>query len=1170
MRAVGTAPKAEDERAARLRATLLESDAQFRAAMPSRQVSEFARQPGLGLGQTIARIMQGYADRPATAERATELATDPVSGRRSLRLLPEFRTRTYGQLWADATAIATEWAGSGIGAGDFIATIGFTSSNYVVLDLTAIYLGAVSVPLQPSSAVPQLQAIVDETTPALFAASPGYLDKAVELILASGSKPRQLMVFDYHDEVDQEREAFESAVARLYPAGVEVRTLEDVLEHGKAKPPAQQFVPAPGEDPLTMLIYTSGSTGAPKGAMYPERTMLRYWYGELPVEDESPAITLSFMPMSHMFGRVTIASTLGRGGITYFAARADLSTLFEDLALARPTELFAVPRIFDMLFQEYQGELDRREAEFSDPAELDAAVKADLHTRFLGGRVLTAMVGSAPISAEIKAFAEACLRIPLYDGYGATEFGVVLFDGEIQRPPVREYKLIDVPELGYFHTDRPHPRGELLLKTDTIFPGYYNRPEVTASMFDEDGFYKTGDVMAETGPDRLVYVDRRNNVQKLSQGEFVTLSKVESEFTANPLIRQIFAYGSSERPYLLAVVVPSEQALAEAGSAEAVRPKLAEAIGQTAKEAGLESFEIPREFLVETEPFSMANGLLSDIRKLLRPRLRERYGEQLEALYAELAHGQTDELRALRRGGPDQPVYETLTRAARALLGCAESEIHEHVRFTELGGDSLSALSFATLLGEIFEVDVPVGVVISPATDLRAIADYITAQRSGEGLRPSFASVHGAGATEIRASELTLEKFIDPATIATASGLPGPAATPRTVLLTGATGYLGRFMCIDWLERLAEHGGTLVCLVRGTDDAAARERLDATFDTGDAELLRHYRELAEDHLEVFAGDIGEADLGLDGAVWQRLAEEIDTIMHPGALVNHVLPYEQLFGPNVVGTAELIKLAITGRIKPFTNVSTIGVADQIEPGRFDEVTDIRELSSVRQVNDDYANGYGMSKWAGEVLLREAHDSCGLPVSVFRSDMILTHSRYTGQLNLPDMFTRLMLSLVASGIAPESFYRTDSAHAHYDGLPVDFSAEAVDTIGGGNTDGYHTYHVFNPHDDGISLDTFIGWLIEAGYRIERVPGYQDWLTRFSTALRGLPENQRQHSVLPLLHSYAEPVEPVGGGLVPAEQFRKAVQEAKIGADHDIPHITKGLIVKYITDLEQLELL
>ena len=76
------------------------------------------------------------------------------------------------------------------------------------------------------------------------------------------------------------------------------------------------------------------------------------------------------------------------------------------------------------------------------------------------------------------------------------------------------------------------------------------------------------------------------------------------------------------------------------------------------------------------------------------------------------------------------------------------------------------------------------------------------------------------------------------------------------------------------------------------------------------------------------------------ATWQRLADTVDLIVDPAALVNHVLPYDQLFGPNVVGTAELIRIALTTKIKPFVYVSTVGVGDQIEPSKFTEDADIR--------------------------------------------------------------------------------------------------------------------------------------------------------------------------------------------------------------------------------------
>jgi fatty acid CoA ligase FadD9 len=144
------------------------------------------------------------------------------------------------------------------------------------------------------------------------------------------------------------------------------------------------------------------------------------------------------------------------------------------------------------------------------------------------------------------------------------------------------------------------------------------------------------------------------------------------------------------------------------------------------------------------------------------------------------------------------------------------------------------------------------------------------------------------------------------------------------------------------------------------------------------------------------------------------------------------------------------------------------------------------------------------------------------------------------------------------------------AHYDGLPVDFIAEAISTLGQQVVDGFETYHVMNPYDDGIGLDEYVDWLIEAGYSIQRIPDYVAWLQRFETAMRALPDRQRQHSLLPLLHNYQRPAKPINGSMAPTDRFRSAVQDAKIGADKDIPHVSAPVIVKYITNLQRLDLL
>lgn len=1161
------------ERLARRREQLYIDDEQFRNTKPDEQVAAAARAPGLRIAEVMATVLQGYSNRPALGQRAREIMTDAASGRSTLRFLPRFETASYADLWARIRATAADWhhhEQHPVRSGDFVCVLGFASIDYTAIECACIYLGAVVVPLQTSAPATQHAPILTETQPRIFAVGIDNLATAVEAAL-TGTAPDRLIVFDYEPRDDDQRAIYEAARTRLAAAGSTVtiktiETIDDVVARGASLPSAPLHVAAADEDPLAWVFYTSGSTGTPKGAMFTESLSIGTWLAQ----SDQPVITLSYMPMSHLIGYGYVILTLANGGISYFAAKSDLSTLFDDLPLVRPTSMSLVPRVCEMFFHHYLRELDRRTLAGSDPDEAGKELTATIRDLILGGRVLAVGCGSAALSPEIKVFMEEVLDQHLLIGYSSTEIagGMIVADEHVLRPPVVDYKLLDVPELGYFNTDRPYPRGELAVKSSRFMAGYYNRPDLTATMFDDDGYYKTGDIMAEVGPDRLRYVDRRNNVIKLAQGEFVAVSRLEALYSTSPLIHQIYVYGNSERSFLLAVIVPTEGGVDSSMISASLR--------QIARDNELNGYEIPRDFLIETEPFSLANGLLSGVGKFLRPKLKARYGDRLEQLYTTIADEQLSQLRALRTGGADQPVLATVTKAAQATLGVPAADVSPEGRFIDLGGDSLSALTFSTLLTDIYGVEVPVGVVVDPTGDLLSIANHIQRHRDSDALWPTYASVHGslhdADSSEVNAGDLTLDKFIDDDVLQTAMLLPRPTGEVRTVLLTGATGFLGRFLGMKWLQALADSGGTLVCLTRAVDATQARQRIEAALES-DSELLERFRTLAKGHLEVLAGDIGEPYLGLDSTTWQRLSQTVDLIVHPAAHVNHVLPYHQVFVPNVVGTAEVIRLAITARLKPIHYISTMGVS-AVAHQLVDEDTDIRREVPACVVNDSYANGYGISKWAGEVLVREAHDLCGLPVAVFRPGMILADSRYTGQLNVPDIFTRLLFSLVATGVAPRSFYSAvhagfagnEGRRPHYEGLPVDFLADAIAAIGPQHGNSFDTYNTTNPHDDGISLDTFVDWIIAAGYPIERIDDYSDWLIRFETAMRALPERQRAQSVLTVLDVYRQPMPAVAGSAVPDERFQTAVEKS----GRAIPHLSQQLIDKYLVDLERLGLL
>jgi fatty acid CoA ligase FadD9 len=1155
--------------AARL-AKLKSEDSQFIGSLPDPAVAEAKRQPGLRLSQVVQTIFEGYAQRPAIGHRAKELVTDPASGRTSLRLLDRFEMRSFGEIWADVQATAAEWSNDPrhpAKADDFGAVLGFASSGYATMQLANIHLGIVNVPLQANAPTDQHVAIIAETEPRVLAASIELIDGAVDAVLA-GTVPPRLVVFDYDPRDDGQREKYEAALARLDAANcpIVVDTLEDVIARGQALARVPAHIPE-DPDPLVWLFYTSGTTGTPKGAMYTEETVR----GTFLYHADKPGITLSFMPMSHGVGYGYLYLALANGGSSYCSPKSDLSTLFQDFSLVRPTMSSLVPRVCEMLYQHYLGELDRRIAAGAVEAEAQEAVKLDLRENLLGGRLLSVGCGSAVLSPEVHQFMLSMLGVHMAIGYSSTEMATatVTVDGKIQRPPVIDYRLEDVPELGYFTTDKPFPRGEFLVKIPKFMAGYYKRPDLTAEKFTADGFYKSGDVMTLIGPDELAYVDRTNNVQKLSQGEFVAIARLEALYTQSPAIRQIYVYGTSERAFLLAAVVPADELLADwekgGEAAEQVKATIRRGLQQVAEEHGLASYEIPRDFLIEPEGFSPENGLLTGIGKFSRPNFKERFGTRLEARFAEIAQEQVDELRALRLGGAERPVIETVSRAVKATLGVAEADISPQARFTELGGDSLSALSFSMLLEEIFGFEVPVGVIINPAGDLRLVADYIEAGRSGK-KRPSFSTVHAADSTTVHASDLKLEKFIDPALLAAAPSLPRLADSVNTVLMTGATGWLGRFQALAWLERLAKTGGKLILLSRGSSPEQARQRVEEALDT-DPALIDHFRKLAADHLEVLPGDLGLESLGLGEVTWARLASEVDLIVHPGAHVNHRLPYNQLFPSNVAGTAELIRLALTTRLKRFDYVSTMGV---ILFGPADEESDIRVIAPSAELGDGYANGYNVSKWASEVLMREAHDLAGLPIGVFRPGMILAHSRYAGQLNLPDMFTRMLYSLAVTGIAPATFYAQDLSNcrpkARYEGFAVDFLADAITGISAALPDGFRSYNLASPKPDFVAFDEFVDWMIEAGCQIERVADYDDWFRRFETALLGLPEDQRAHSLLQIIEPYRHPQHPGMGEGVACQRF--AGDAAAAG--YPVPHLAGELIHKYVADLKHVGLL
>ena len=189
---------------ARRIAELSANDPQFAAAKPIESVAQSVEKPGMRLPEIVQTVLAGYADRIALGQRAVEFVTE--NGRTVARLLPKYDTITYRELWDQIRAVAAALHADGVKAGDRVAILGFTSTDYTVIDTALGQIGAVSVPLQTSSAASSLLPIVAETEPVLIAVSAGYVADAVELAVG-GPAPARIL---------EEAAAADISVVRTY------------------------------------------------------------------------------------------------------------------------------------------------------------------------------------------------------------------------------------------------------------------------------------------------------------------------------------------------------------------------------------------------------------------------------------------------------------------------------------------------------------------------------------------------------------------------------------------------------------------------------------------------------------------------------------------------------------------------------------------------------------------------------------------------------------------------------------------------------------------------------------------------------------------------------------------------------------------------------------------
>lgn len=439
-------------------------------------------------------------------------------------------------------------------------------------------------------------------------------------------------------------------------------------------------LPVKKKTDICTIMYTSGTTGDPKGVMISNNSIVTLIAGVkclLGSVNESLTVNdvyLSYLPLAHIFDRVIEEAMINHGASIGFW-RGDVKLLTEDIAELKPTIFCAVPRVLERIYSGLQqriasgGFIKQTMFNFAYNMKLRNMRKGRKHTEAaplcdkvvfskvkqgLGGHVRLILSGAAPLASHVEEYLRIVTCSYVLQGYGLTETCAGTFvsiPDELNMlgtvgPPVPNVDvcLESVPEMGYDALSS-RPRGEVCVRGDTLFAGYYKREDLTKEVF-VDGWFHTGDVGEWQADGSLKIIDRKKNIFKLSQGEYVAVENLENIYGLVKAIESIWVYGNSFESCLIAVINPTKQAVEacaeEAGvsgdfetlceNAEVKKYFLGE-LARIGKEKKLKGFEFIRAVHLDPVPFDMERDLITPTFKKKRPQLLKYYQGAIDNMY---------------------------------------------------------------------------------------------------------------------------------------------------------------------------------------------------------------------------------------------------------------------------------------------------------------------------------------------------------------------------------------------------------------------------------------------------------------------------------------------------------------------------------------------------------
>jgi long-chain acyl-CoA synthetase len=504
----------------------------------------------------------------------------------------------------------------GVKPGDAVAVVSRTRLEWILLDWAIMSIGAVVVGLYPTNTASECAYILGHSEAELAFVEDE--EQRAKLASVQGELPllRNVIGFD-------ELPAFER-------------------EGGGAEPEPVR------EDDLATLIYTSGTTGPPKGCMLSHKNLVTAALRVKTHLEEQSDTVLLFLPLAHSFARIVHHSAAFHGAT--LALVSDATRLPEALARTRPTILPAVPRVYEKVHANTLGEIERssgakraigrwalgvgaragrlrREGRRVPPVLqlqqklADRLVFSKVRER-LGGRLRLGVSGAAPLGIDVLEFFHS-LNMLVIEGYGLTETSSSL---SVNDPD--DYRFGTVGHAVDGCELRLDSDGEILVRSDTIFTGYYKEPEATAAAFTEDGWFRTGDV-GEIDTDGWVKLtDRKKDLIITAGGKNIAPQNLENALKASRFVSQALVVGD-RRPYVTALITldPVEVETANRGPQELVQ-EIVDGVNRDRVRV-----EQIKRFAILPRDFSQEEGELTPTLKLRRKVVHEHFADEIEQLY---------------------------------------------------------------------------------------------------------------------------------------------------------------------------------------------------------------------------------------------------------------------------------------------------------------------------------------------------------------------------------------------------------------------------------------------------------------------------------------------------------------------------------------------------------